>query len=344
MFRFSANTAALLLVITAVASARACTICVGLPAKSDADYLIESHCVILAREDHGRPFAFAPVEVLKGEFDGREIDLLVDSLTRRRLAANEERKVVLVQRQENAPWRSLGIASADFEAVARRVLLLAPSWDGEAGRAKRVAFFIPLFGHEDSQINRLAYLEMGRAPYQVISRLGRVVPRAHYAAMLEDRKYIGWRPLAILLLAQSHSPDDAGYIRDSLESAQQHQLTTNLAAWATAAIEVDRLRAVAYLEKRYCLRSDRTPEELREVAKAFSLHGTEDTGELRERIIAAYRVLLKTHPSMAALVARDVHAWKRTDLADQLRQIEASRSGKDNTFLPVEIIAGSSGR
>ena len=344
MPRLSAPIAnAILTVLVATSSSLACTICVGLPEKSDADYLIESHCVILAREDANQPFTFAPVKVLKGEFDGREIDLLVDSLTRRRLAADEARKVVLV-RHESGAWRSLGIASAEFEVVVERILLHSPAWQGETGRARRVEFFVPMFGRADPQINRLAYLEMGRAPYRVIRRLGRVAPRAQYAAMLKDRKYIEWRPLAILLLAQNENPDDAKYIRESLESAQQFQLTTNLAAWASAAIEIEGVKAVAYIEKHYCCRSDRTPEELREVVKSLSLHGTEDAGELRERIVAAYRVMLKAHPTMAPGVAGDMNAWNRADLADLLQTIEASRPGNDNTLLPVESVAGSSGQ
>ena len=334
----------MLAILASTMSGNACTICVGMPEKSDADYLLEGHCVILAREDSELPFSFAPVEVLKGEFDGREIELLVDSLTRRRLAVDESRKVILVQEQESGSWRSLGIASDDFESVVRRILLHAPAWQVDSGREKRVEFFLPLFGHDDPQIYRLAYLEMGRAPYQVIRRLGRVAPREQYAAMLGDKKYLQWRPLAILLLAQSESAEKGQSIWDSLESAQRFQLTTNLAAWATAAIEIDGDKAIEYLQEHYCRRSDRTPEELREVVKALSLQGTQDNGALRDRIIAAYRVLLENHPATAELVSRDLDAWQRSDLTNLLQTIEASRAGNDNTLLPVKSVAGSSGQ
>ena len=342
MFRFT-TTIATLLAFTELSSAYACTICVGLPTKSDADHVIESQCVILAREDRNQPFAFAPVEVLKGEFDGREIDLLVDSRTRRRLLADKQRKVVLAQGKENGTWRSLGIASTDFEAVLRRMLARAPEWERALNRTARVEFFLPLFGHKDPQIYRLAYLELSRAPYPVIRRLGRVAPRTDFAAMLEDRTYLEWRPLAILLLAQSQRPNDIQHIRDSLESAQRLTVTTNLAAWASAAIEIDGATAIDFLEQKYFCRSNRTNEELREVFKAFSLHGTEDTGELRERIVAAYRTLLKTHPDMAPLVARDMHSWSRADLADVLHTNLAPRAGKDDPRMNVPNVASSLG-
>jgi hypothetical protein len=252
--------------------------------------------------------------------------------------------VVLVQDPKDGPWRSLGIASAQFEAVVRRVLLHAPAWRSESGRASRVEFFAQLFGHEDPQIHRLAYLEMGRAPYSVIRRLGRVVSRAQFATMLEDRKYIEWRPLAILLLAQSQNPEDAEYVWESLKSAQKFQLTTNLAAWASAAIEIDGAKAIAYLEQYYCRQPDCTEEELREVLKAFSLHGTEGALELRERIVAAYRVLLEYHPSLAEFINSDMSDWNRQELAELPQIIEALRAGHDNTTLPVDSVAGSSGQ
>lgn len=342
MLRHALTVAALLAL--APSSSDACTLCVGLPAKSDADYLIESDCVILAREDPNQPFSFAPVEVLKGDFDGREIDLLVDSLTRRRLSADNDRKVFLVQTKKNGAWRSLGIASEAFEAVCRRVLMSAPAWERVSERETRFEFFAQLFGHEDPQIFRLAYLEVSRAPYQTIRRLGRVTPRARFAAMLEKREFIEWRPLAILLLGQSRRPEDIQYLRDSLESAQRLGLTTTLAALASAAIEIDGPAAVAYLEENYFRSGTRTCEELREVIIALSLQGTEGTRTLRNRIIAAYAVLLENRPNMSPLVARDMAAWNRTDLADQLRRIEASRTRKDNTRLPVASVAGASGQ
>ena len=57
-------------------------ICIPVPEKTDADYLIESDTVVLAREDQARPFFYEAVEVLKGADDGAPIDLFLDSTTR----------------------------------------------------------------------------------------------------------------------------------------------------------------------------------------------------------------------------------------------------------------------
>jgi hypothetical protein len=102
-------------------------------------------------------------------------------------------------------------------------------------------------------------------------------------------------------------------------------LTTNLAAWASALIEIDGMKPVEYLEEHYCQRSDRTLDELGEVFKAFALHGTEDTVELRDRIITACHVLLQTHPAMSELVSRDMRVWNRSDPGDSPQTMESSR-------------------
>lgn len=329
--------------------ADACTICIGLPQESDADHLVESHTVVLARENPDRPFSFAPVEVLKGNFDGRDIDLLVDSVTRRLLAADPRRKVVLVQRNPGGPWRSLGLARDEYEAVVRRVVLVAPSWAGAGGRGRRVEFFTALFGHENPQIYRLAYLEVGRAPYRVIRRLAQGVSRDQFAAMLDRPQYVDWRPLAILMLAQSRDANDVRRIRESFRTAERWGHSNNLAAWATAAVELDGPHAISYIVDHYFRQAGRKPEELEQVIKALSLHGTEGRTELRDRIVAAYGVLLEVHPGAAEAVARDLLAWERTELAGRLRAIEASRTPQENAASEavrhyLQVVAGTSGQ
>ena len=67
--------------------ALACQICFPIPRNSAADHLIAADRVVLARENPEKPFSLKAVEVLKGDGDGPEIDLFLDSSTRRSLPA-----------------------------------------------------------------------------------------------------------------------------------------------------------------------------------------------------------------------------------------------------------------
>ncbi len=310
--------AAVALLASAAGTARSCTVCIGFPDKTDTDYLIESHCVVLARQAEGNPFAYAPRQALKGDYDGSEITLLVDTMTRRVLATDPERRVILVQEKRGGRWRSLGLASKRYLFVIRRIVAFGDGWKGQEGAEQRWKFFFPLFGHEDRRIRQLAYLEIARAPYAVLKQLGRIAPRAAYSSYLSDPKYIEWRSLAILLLAQSNDPVDHQFIRDNLNSVTRFGITTNLAAWTAAAIEIDGMSAIDLVEEEYFLDTGRTMDETKAVAEALSMHGSEGDVQLQDRIVASYGVLLRTCPEIAPRIAEDLQLWKRAELVDDL--------------------------
>jgi hypothetical protein len=325
--------------------ARACTLCLGFPEKTAADYLIEADCVVLARESENEPFSYAPLEYLKGGDQGDDIDLLVDSQTRRLLRADHRRKVVLVRKGNRGSWRSFGIATQGFEAVVRRVVLNSETWKGKQGAQRRWEFFSPLFGQEDPSIGQLAYLEMGRAPYAVIKKLGRVASREDFVPLLTDPKYLEWRSLAILLLAQSNAPRDQQHILDSFHNAHRFGLTTSLAAWAAAAIEVQGADAISVIEDQYFCGTDRSQEEVQAVARALSMHGSQEGSGLRDRIVTSYGVLLEHSSQFAQQVADDLYAWKRSELVEKLSEIlkdDASLGSADRQSIRRYLRATSS--
>lgn len=299
----------------------ACPICIGFPSRTDADVLLESHCVMLCRPDPVDPFKYAPGAVLKGAYDGTNIDLLVDSTTGRMLQVHPEMHVLFVQSIPNGPWQSLGGMNEALEAVVQRVLAAGPSWKGPDAMRQRIEFFLTLVGHQDSRIRELAYLELGRAPYPMVRQLGRVIPREAIEPMLQERRYYEWRGLAILLLAQSDSEPDRQHIRESFQAAERFAIVTHLAAWAAAAMEVDANSTMDQIEEKYFGQGDRTPEELKAIFSALSMHGSREEFALRDRIVVCYGRLLERLPELAPQVATDLHAWKRNELSDALTHV-----------------------
>ena len=309
------------MILVGAIQAPACPICIGFPKKTDADFLLDGHCVLLARPKDLDTFQYAPQTILKGTYDGNEIDLLVDTVTRRVLELHQDRHVLLVQETALGPWQNLGIISPEFEVVVRRLITVGVGWTGPDAASLRWQFSIPLFGQSDDRTRTLAYLELGRAPYSVIRKLGGSVSRDSLAPFLDNRQYIEWQGLAILLLAQSESAVDRQRILDSFQSCMQYGLITNLSAWVTAAIEIDPMRSMQQIDDNYFSRSDRRPEELEAVFLAVSMLGALDNAELRERIIASYGRLLEHAPQFAPMVASDLYTWKRTELVETLLTI-----------------------
>ena len=299
----------------------ACTICVPFPVQTSADRLVEAEVAALARENPDRPFSYRITEVLKGAPQSHDVDLFLDSVTRRRLANRPDRSVLLVRSREDQ-WDSLGYADEPFEAMAIAVLERAECWRSDTPcDPSRVEWFAAYLGHENSRLHELAYLEVGRAPYRMIARLSHHWPAEEIRRMLSDVRWLEWYPLAILMLAHNGNEADRQMIRSRVEVSARVNSTINLSAWLTALIEIDREQAIERIEQRYFRDPHRDREQLLEVVKALSQHGSFGHVDLVPRIVESYRVLLEYHPAMASEVAADATRWRRWELQEAMAGI-----------------------
>ena len=345
-FRAQPLVAAVALSIAPLASRTTlgCQACIPYPQATAADRLVEAETVVFARENSKRPFSYVVVKTLKGQVADDAIHLFIPSSTRRLLAVDDERVAVIV-RNTAGEWNSLGIADRDYREVVEKIVLFGGEWTGHEGRQRRLQFFVDLFEHENQRIFRLAYLELGQAPYSALKQIGGAVSRDRLRDLLDRRQYMEWRPLAILLLVNSGDPDDLQLIRQSFETAERFALTRSLAALATALIEMDEASGVELLHDRYFRNPRRTREELVEVSRALSVHGSDGHTHLRDQIIECYRDLIATHPDLAPMVASDLIAWKRWELVGQVSQIvdgssELSEGKVLSEYLALAAAAG----
>jgi len=300
-----------------------------MPVKTLADRLLEADALVLAREDPARPFHYAVVEILKGDPGEAPIDAFLPSVDRRVLAQFPRRHMLLARTKPGGGWSALGIAEADYERVVRRVLEQADTWiSGETDNRQRLAEFVPLLGHADSRLHETAYLEIGRAPYSEIRRIAATVPLETVRVMLDEPRYLEWRSLAILMLAQSEHPADRERIRTTFADKQRLGSTFNLAAWATAYLAIEGAGGLDGIQGWYLTRPDRSREELREIVKALSVVAGA-AAPMREPVAAAYRALLETHPPLAPDVSRDLIAWRRWDFAERMQEIRKAIAKRD---------------
>ncbi|MGI9518321.1 MAG: hypothetical protein ACR2NP_14795, partial [Pirellulaceae bacterium] len=99
--------------------------------------------------------------------------------------------------------------------------------------------------------------------------------------IIQRQEYYEWRSLAILLLAQNPTPDNRKLIENSYHSCVKFSISTNLAAWATAYIELHGHTALDEIERTWFRDGMRSDEEMRAVSLALAAHGINET-ELRE--------------------------------------------------------------
>ena len=318
-----------LLAYLLVQSANACQVCIPMPVKTLADRLLEADALVLAREDPERPFHYVTVKVLKGDPGDAPIDAFLPSMDRRVLANYPQRHMLLARARPNGSWSALGIADADYERFIRRILGHAGTWKSmESDNLQRLAEFAPLLGHADSRLHETAYLEIGRAPYTEIRRIANEVPIETVRTMLDDPRYLEWRSLAILMLAESKLPADRARIRTTFEDKQRLGSTLSLAAWATAYLAIEGEKGLEYIRNRYLAQPDRSREELKEILKALSVYANAEPN-LREPVTEAYRTLLEVHPLLAPDVTHDLIAWRRWDFAERIEEIRTSIARQD---------------
>ena len=324
-----------LLICTAfAATALAHPILVPVPTQTMADRLLQSESLLLAREDPQRPFHYAAVGMLKGELESPSIDLFMPSQVRRRLASDPEMTVLLRRKSAADKWQALGVASDEYLQVVRRILSFAEDWTpNETDNLQRLEEFAPLLGHEDTRLHELAYLEIGRATYTSIRRVGAGVPMQRVREMLDNPIFYQWRGLDIMLLGLSDQAQDRARVIRTIEQKQRLSTDLNLAAWATAYLEITRTEGIDQLEDWYFRDARRSREELVSVTRALAGHANE-APELVEPVVEAYRVLLSTHPDTAPDIAHDLIAWQRWELYEQLQALrpELARSDPLGTY------------
>lgn len=303
----------------------ACQICFPIPKNSAADHLLSADRVVLARENPDRPFSLKPIEVLEGDGESPEIDLFLDSSTRRLLVVHPDRALVCAYRESDPDdkWLRVGVADELFGPLVREILYRAPRWKDTP--RDRLRFFSRYLGHDDRQLRQLAHIEVARAPYNEIRDLGSVLSRAEIHAFLANFRYVEWHALYILLLAQSGDEEDSRIIVEHVHSAERFGSVNQLAAWATAWIETDEGKALDFFEEHYFQQPDRTKDEISALLMALSVHGNNGHVHLRDRIVDNYRLILSRHPDLARAIIGDLTNWQRWDLAGPVATIVAER-------------------
>ncbi|MCA0996989.1 hypothetical protein [Alloyangia pacifica] len=308
-----------------------------LPERTAADWLVEGSALVLARPDPENPFAFAPVEVLRGEVPS-DLDAFVDSVSRRRLAAAPENSVLFAR--DGARWVQVAYVDADFRPVMRRILKEGPEWTSGFD-ARRFALFAGLQDHRDRELRNLALREIDKAPY---AELRRIKLRLGVAALMENfytPVNAPYQPIRALLLGLEGSEAARRVIHSTLEGAAHGGQSPTLGAFATALVEIDGAEGVALLEEKFLADPAQPLAKLELVVEALAIQHGVGSAALQGRISAALQGFVQTRPEGAALVARQFISRRDWSQAATLEaMMQAQRFTSSETLLPVAIYVG----
>jgi hypothetical protein len=208
-------------------------------------------------------------------------------------------------------WSSLGVIGVEYAAWLAQLDGGKPSLDmTDADWRDRVALVLPYLQHAEPLAADIAYGEVARAPYGALRSLKPQLDAATIAGWIDDPQLAARRSAYTLLLGIAGGLQQATRLEQCLEAAWSSRDATNLSAMLTADLELRGSARIDWIETMYLLDRDRTMPEIAAALMALSEHGQTNGAVSRQRVIQAYRLLLRERQPLAALVARDLATWE----------------------------------
>lgn len=295
-----------ILIVAAVSAlanaALACGFHSYVPQPTLVDRLLASEHVVLARSDPENPFRFKGVEALQGELQFVDIPQLVDSVTRRRLAADPAATVLFARDGAYGPWQRLAYVDDAMSDVLNRIMARLQVWEF-GDDADRATFFAALADHPDPPIRDMALRELDLVDYGILRKLDVQVDPGHLTARLNVLSEADLKPVRILLLGLLGAPDLGAMLRSGVarNAASANAL---LGAYATAAIELGGPEAAASLAETYLADATLPIASRESIAEALAIHAQVGDPATAAASRNAAILALRGDPALAPVVAR----------------------------------------
>ncbi|SDI63785.1 hypothetical protein [Aliiruegeria lutimaris] len=323
-------------------SVHACSFHTYLPEMTVIDRLMMTENVVLARPAAGDPFRFEAVEALEGTLEQADLPTLVDSSTRRRLAANPEDAVLFARDGGGyGPFMRLAYVDSGYRALLEEVMARKEDWIMGDDLA-RYQFFADRLESEDQAIRGLALRELDRAPYDIFQQLDMAPAAAPILQELWQIDQIPFVPIRILLLGRSGDAAAQESVIAGLERAKKDG-GRYLGPLAVALIELDGAGGVDRLVADY-LSGQNDPGATESVVEALAIQAGAGDEALRTYILETLRGFVHAFPQHADAVARQFVLRYDYAMAEPLREVMTAGKIKSATdLIPVAAYVATSG-
>jgi hypothetical protein len=325
----------------AASHAAACSFHTYLPALTVVDRLLQAERIVLARPGPADRFRYGIVGVLKGDVGGTaNIADLVDSTTRRRLAANAGDAVLFAFDDAEQRWLRLAYLDDVFRGLVDAVLAGAGAWTTAEDPA-RFALTAGFLQHRNSELRSLALMELDRAPYGVLRSLDLGIDADSVVAEMHDFSGLAYLPIRILLLGLSDAESARREIRGGIDRAAAGPVVgKSLGAYATALIEIDGAVGIDRLAAAFFADPAQPPDKIELVIEALAIHNQAGDPDLRPAIAGVLDVLVAARPEAAVLIARrfgERQDWTQADRLGRLLRDRSITSAPDVVTVSVYV-------
>ena len=285
-----------------------------IPQQTIVDRMLASDHIVLAQPAPEDPYRFMAVEALAGGLANVDIPYLVDSASRRRMAANPEHRVLFARDPTDGTWRQLAYLDRDYRALIDHVVARLPDW--EAGHdADRYQLFADLHDHPNTRIRTLALFELDRMDYGTLRTLAIRPNAAAIRARFDKPSEMHLRSIRVLLIGLSDDPETRAFLTSGLSTMNRWDRPL-VGAYATAWLEHEGAEAAHALATHY-LNAPTTSSAAQEmIVEAMAIHSQSGDPATQQAIADLLPTALDHVPDLAPVIARQFGAradWSQRD-------------------------------
>ncbi len=315
--------ATLAMFAAATTTTLACAFHSYMPDETVVDKMLASEHIVLARQDPDNPFRYVAIEAIRGSTAQVDLPQLVDSVTRRRLAANPSDTVLFAREGSYGPWQRLAYLDASYRGVVDTVATRLEDWQ-YGGDEERYQLSADLLDHRNPDLKLLALRELDRAPYGLLRELHMDPDAKRILSAIRRPDMIEFMPIHVLLMGLSGDPEATPALERGLDAAITAQSLGMIGAWATAVIEHTGINGVDQIATR--LRTDTVlePDTRESLIEALAIHAGVGDPEIRDRIDLTLQSLLSQDATYASMIARQLGSRGNWSQADGLGQLLTS--------------------
>jgi hypothetical protein len=320
-------------------SAAACAFHYTKPEKTAVDWVIETDHLVVARSDPANEFAYQVVETLRDGGRPVEISQMVDTGTRRMLAAHPGDSVLFAYDAGQGRFRSLAYLTPAYRSVIDAVQSARDTW-GTGDDAARFRMFAALQDHPEPALRALALQEIDKAPYGLLRGMALTIPTDRLLADLWTVEGYPYQSIRILLLGLTDDPAARAEIHAFIDRTAPWDWANNLGAFATALVEMDGAEGVARLNEVVLSDPAQPLDKLEQVVEALAIHNGVGPDQTRAAIGQALDQLVQVRPEAAPLVARQFSSrndWSRASGLETLVQQRRLANAADLLTVAVYV-------
>ena len=272
------------------------------PEQTTIDWIVGSETLVLARPSDENPFVFNVTQILAGDDEGPPIDQLVDSASRRTLAAHPTDAVLFAHSIDNG-WRRVAYVDEGFHGILRTALDHRHAWQDSMPQS-RLKFITAL---QDSSVPAHKYVvigELDKVPYSVLRTLDIRVSDKDLLRDLWSRTGYPYQATRALLLGLSGTHAARAEIHDYINRVTDWDWANNLGAFAAAYIELEGAAGVEHLATSMLLDANQPIDKIEQIVMAMSVHHGIGDQRLKTSIQDSIDTLITQRPSAGVVVAR----------------------------------------